>query len=98
MSDKTPLERDIERNEQYKVPASVTILIVLLLLGLGVIGVYTFDLKQKLSAKDDEIKLLKKQFRTEKVGLLSRMKKVEQQTMISKQAIEDYSDRMDDGK
>lgn len=98
MSDKTPLERDIERNEQYKIPVSVTVLIVLLLLGLGVIGVYTFDLKQKLLAKDDEIKLLKTRFRTEKVELLSRMKKVERQIMISKQATEDYSDRMDDGK
>ncbi len=78
MSDKTPLERDIETHERYKTPVSVVVLIILLLLGLGVIGVYTFDLKQQLSEKEHQLVLQKKKFHAEKVDLLNRIKEMRQ--------------------
>ncbi len=77
MSDKTALERDIETHEQDKTPFSVAIFIFLVLIGFGAVGVYVFDLRETIAEKDHEIKMLKIEFRAEKVELLSRIKKLE---------------------
>ncbi len=80
MSDKTPLERDIETHERYKTPVSVVVLIILLLLGLGIIVAYTFDLKQQLSDKEHQLVLQKNKFLEEKVDLLNRIKELKKKS------------------
>jgi hypothetical protein len=76
MSDKTPLEIDIELHEKYRIPASIYILIILLTAGLLVIGVYSLNLKQELSHKNSEIDLLKKNYQAEKQSLLNEVRKL----------------------
>ncbi len=49
MSDKSQLEKDIERRELVKIPFRVLILIALLSVALGSLGVYTFRLKQEIN-------------------------------------------------
>ncbi len=80
MSDKTPLERDIETHEQDKTPFSVALFIILALIGFGAVGVYVFDLKEKIAEKDHEIKMLKNQCRSEKTELISRIKMLKQKS------------------
>jgi Tfp pilus assembly protein PilO len=78
MSNKTPLEIDIEHHEKYRIPASVYILIVLLIAGLLVIGGYSLDLKRELSHKNSEIDLLKKNYQDAKQRLLDEVRKRKQ--------------------
>ena len=77
MSDKTPLERDIERHERFKVPASMYIIVILLLLCVAAVGVYTFNLQKNLVQKDNEIDLIKEEFRKEKSRLIDKIKQLE---------------------
>lgn len=77
MSDKTPLERDLEQHERLKVPPSMYIIVILLLISIGAIGVYTFSLQQALLQKDADIARLKDEFRKEKADLANRIKTLE---------------------
>ncbi len=77
MSDKTPLERDIERHERFKVPASMYIIVVLLLICVAAVGVYTFTLQKSLLDKDSEIAMIKDEFRKEKSSLIEKIKQLE---------------------
>ena len=77
MADKTQLELAIEERERHKTPVSVKILVALLIIGLGAAGIYTFDLKQELLKKEEEIILSHEKFQQEKIELLSRIKKLE---------------------
>jgi hypothetical protein len=72
MTDKTRLELDIEQLEKLRTPVMVKIVIFFLLLCLCAVGAYTFSLKQELSAKEQEIVLMK-----EKIELLGRIKQLE---------------------
>ncbi|GBE05638.1 hypothetical protein BMS3Abin10_01271 [bacterium BMS3Abin10] len=56
MSDKSQLEKDIERRELVKIPFSVLVLIALLSVALGSLGVYTFKLKQDIGIRELEIR------------------------------------------
>jgi hypothetical protein len=62
MSEKSPLEKDIERHEFLKVPLSVLVLIAFLSICLGGLGVYSYKLKQELTMKEQEIVRLKRGF------------------------------------
>jgi hypothetical protein len=77
MEDKTRLELEIEHQERYKIPISVKILTVLLLIALCAAGVYIYNLKQNLLKKEQELTLMKDDFQKEKVELLSRIKQLE---------------------
>jgi len=75
MPDKTRLELDIEGIEKVRTPASVKIVVFLLLAGLLIVCAYAFSLKQELSAKEQEIVKMK-----EKIELLGRINKLEHKT------------------
>lgn len=77
MSDKTPLERDIERNEMFRTPIGIKILIILLVAGFCAVGIYALDLKHDLSAKEQEIALIKDIFQEERVELIEELKRLE---------------------
>ena len=77
MRDKTPLERDIECHEMLRTPIGIKILIVLLVAGFCAVGIYAIDLKQDLSAKEQEIALIKDIFQKERVELIEELKRLE---------------------
>ena len=76
MSDKTPLERDIERYEMFRIPVSVKILIVLLIGGLTITGLYSVNLQQKLSKKNQETAFIKNTLQKEKLELIGEIKRL----------------------
>ncbi len=78
MLDKSLLEKEIKRYEVYKRPLSIYILIVLLFISLCAVSVYTFKLKQMLSEKKHEIILTKNSFQKEKIKLLNKIKRLEE--------------------
>jgi hypothetical protein len=80
MSDKTALERDIELNERFRVPASMYIIVILLLISVAAIGVYTFNLQKSLVKKDGEIVLMKEEFLKEKNRLIDKITQMEKST------------------
>ena len=59
MPDKTRLELDIEQLEKFRTPATVKIMVFLLLLCLCAVGAYTLSLKQELFIKEQELILMK---------------------------------------
>lgn len=77
MNDKTPLERDIECHEMLRTPTGIKILIVLLVTGFCAVGIYAIDLKKDLSAKEQEIALIKDIFQKERVELIEEIKRLE---------------------
>jgi len=77
MSDKTPLERDIECHELLRTPIGIKILIVLLVAGFCVVGIYALDLKKDISGKEQEIALMKDIFQKERVELIEELKRLE---------------------
>jgi hypothetical protein len=70
MNDKTKLEVDIER-EEAKRPYSLSVLIVILVVTIGILGVYTFNLRKELSDKEQELTLMKQKYGKEKSKLLN---------------------------
>lgn len=76
MEDKTPLERDIERNELFKTPLSVKIVIGLMIAGLAALGLYAMDLKQKMTMKEKEIAEIRKVSQEEKLGLMEEIREL----------------------
>ncbi len=87
MLDKSRLEKEIERYEIYKRPLGIYILIVLLFISLCAVSVYTLNLKQRLSEKEQEIILMKNSFQKEKIKLLNKIKKFEEELESSKPAL-----------
>jgi len=77
VSDKSPIELDIERRELLKKPLSVLILIAVLSLFLGALAVYTFKIKQELLRKEQEIILIKSSFDKEKAELITKIRMLE---------------------
>jgi hypothetical protein len=77
MSDKTPLERDIECHELIKTPIGIKILIALLVAGFCAVGIYALDLKKNLSGKEQEIALIKDVFQKERAELIEELKRLE---------------------
>lgn len=76
MSDKTPLERDIETRELVRTPGIIKLLIFVLLSGLFVVTLYTFILKQEIAKKDQKIILIQDKFLNEKSQLLRELKEM----------------------
>ena len=76
MNEKTPLERDIERNELFKTQLSIKVLIVLLIAGMAALGLYIMDLKQKMTMKEQEIAEIKELFQGERLGLMEEIRKL----------------------
>ena len=73
MSDKTPLERDIETRELVRTPGIIKLLILVLLSGLFVVTLYTFILKQEIAKQDQEIILMQEKFKNEKSALIGEL-------------------------
>jgi hypothetical protein len=76
MSDKTPLERDIERFEMFRIPVSIKIVIVLLIVGLTITGLHAVNLQRKLSDKNEETMFIKNTLQKEKLELIGEIKRL----------------------
>ncbi len=94
MSDKSQLERDIERRELVKKPLGILVLIAFLSVSLGALGVYTFKLKQELSIKEQEIVLIKNNFDKEKANLLNKIRRLEKEHKALKSNLESITDKL----
>jgi Tfp pilus assembly protein PilO len=79
MDYKTPLERDIERNELFKTPLSIKVLIVLLIARLAALGLYTLNLKQEMTIKKQEIAEIKELFQEEKLESIEEIRKLSEE-------------------
>jgi cell division protein FtsL len=79
MDDKTPLERDIERNELFKTPLSIKVLVVLLIAGLAALGLYVIDLEQRMTMKEREIAEIKEHFQEERLELIEEIRKLSEE-------------------
>jgi len=79
MSDKSPLEKDIERHELVKMPARVIVLFAFMLFGLGVLGIYSFKLRQELFINRQEIALIKSSFEKKSAELLNKIRMLEKE-------------------
>ena len=73
MSDKTPLERDIETRELVRTPGIIKLLLLVLLSGLFVVTLYTFILKQEIAKQDQKIILMQEKFKNEKSALIGEL-------------------------
>lgn len=80
MSDKTPLERDIETRERARTPGAIKLLLLILLSGLIAVTFYTLLLKQELLRKDRQIILLQEKHQNEKSMFLEELKKLRTRT------------------
>ena len=80
MSDKTPLERDIETRELVRTPIIIKLLILILLSGLIVVSVYTLMLKQELSEKEQQIILMQEKHQNEKSMFIKELKELRTRT------------------
>ena len=76
MSDKTPLERDIETRELVRTPVIIKLLILILFSGLFIVTLYSFILKQELVKKNQQIILLQEKFLNEKSLLFGELKEL----------------------
>ena len=76
MSDKTPLERDLETRELVRTPGIMKLLILILLSGLFVTTIYSFVLKQEIMKKDQEIIRMQEKFQNEKSQFLQELKEL----------------------
>ncbi len=85
MSDKTPLERDIETRELVRTPIIIKLLILILLSGLIAITFYTLFLKQELIRKDQEIIIMQEKFQNEKSMYIGKLKKLQDKVNLVEQ-------------
>jgi len=76
MSDKTPLERDIETRELVRTPVIIKLLILILFSGLFIVTLYSFILKQELVKKNQQIILMQEKFLNEKSLLFGELKQL----------------------
>ena len=76
MSEKTALERDIERNEMFSIPVSIKILIFLLIGALTVTGVYSVKLRRQLEKKHQETVSMQNSLQKEKLELIGEIKRL----------------------
>ncbi len=76
MSDKTPLERDIETRELVRTPGIIKLLIFILLTGLFVVTIYSIVLKQEILKKDQKIMRMQEKFQNEKTLFLQELKEL----------------------
>ena len=81
MLDKTRLEQDIESREILRTPKGVRLFIALILIIICAIGAYSYNLKQDIRKKDEEIARIKDDFKKETNKLLTKIKKYENQSM-----------------
>jgi len=73
MSDKTPLERDIEHHERVRTPGSVKTVIVLLFITLFLVGLYSYRLNRELLKGEQEAVVMKENFEKERAALLRQI-------------------------
>jgi len=79
MDEKTPLERDIERNELFKTPLSIKVVIVLLIAVLAALGLYTIALKQKITMREQEITVIEERFQKERFELIKEIRELSEE-------------------
>jgi Tfp pilus assembly protein PilN len=93
MSDKSPLEKDIERRELLKVPFSVVLFIALLLVCVGVLGFYVYTLRQELTMKRQDITLLKRDFNKKESKFTNEILRLERENGDLKLRLESQKDK-----
>ena len=84
MSDKTPLEKDLEQRELVRTPWRVKVFIILVVAGLCIIGLYSYDLQKKLLTKEKEISELRELYQEERNELLDEIKSLEERITSQK--------------
>ncbi len=77
MSDKTQLEREIERQEMERKPRGFFILVTLLLICLATAGAYALKFRHDLSIKEKELSLIKYNCDNEKAAFSNKVKELE---------------------
>lgn len=88
MSEKSPLEKDIERRELLKVPSSVILFIVLLLVCIGVLAFYANTIRQELTMKKQDINLLKSDFNQKESKFTNEIMRLEKENRDLKSRLE----------
>lgn len=77
MSDKTQLEREIERQEMARKPRGFLILAALLLICLAAAGAFAIKFRHDLSIKEKELSLIKYNCNNEKTAFSNKIKELE---------------------
>lgn len=90
---KSPLEKDIERRELLKVPSSVILFIAFLLVSVGVLGYYTYTLRQELTMKRQDIILLKSDVNKKESKFTSEMLRLEKENRDLKLRLASQKDK-----
>ena len=76
MSDKTPLERDIETRELVRTPGIIKLIILILSSALIIVSLYTLFLKQEMMKKDQKILLMQEKYQNERSILLEELREL----------------------
>lgn len=84
MSDKTQLEREIERQEMARKPRGVFILVAFLLICLITAGAYALKLRHDLSIKENELSLIKYNCNNEKAEFSNKIKELKEKLEVEK--------------
>ena len=77
MSEKTPLERDIEHHERARTPGSVKTMIVLLFISLLLAGLYSYRLNSELLKRERKTVVMIENFDKERAALLRQIKQLQ---------------------
>lgn len=79
MTQKTPLEKDIERHELVKIPPFPLFLIAVISIALGVISIYSYNLRHELLLVRQETAVMKSGFDKKTAELLNRISMLEEE-------------------
>jgi hypothetical protein len=79
MTDKSPLEREIERRELVKTPKRIIIILIILSLGLGVLGGYAYKLRQELSEMKQKLAVTRESCAQERDALSEKLTRLERE-------------------
>jgi hypothetical protein len=79
MSEKSPLEMDVERRELLKVPFGAVFFIALLLICIGMLGFYAYRLRQIIAIQSHEIILLKSDLNKKETKFTNQILRLERE-------------------
>jgi hypothetical protein len=79
ISDKSPLEREIERRELVKTPKRVIVIVIILSLILGVLGGYAYKLRQELSEMKQNLAVTRESCAQERDTLSEKLSTIEKE-------------------